>query len=46
LKGTSIDTKSVDFEVVEKIKENPIFNGEISLDEVKSKKRGKRGRRA
>ena len=46
LKGTSIDNKSVDFEVVEKIKENPIFNGEISLDEVKSKKRGKRGRRA
>lgn len=46
LKETSIESKSVDFEVLEKIRENPIDNGEISLDKIKQKKRGSKHGRA
>ena len=44
LKSSNIETKSVDFEVIEKIRENPINNGDVDVAKIMQKRRGKKQR--
>lgn len=46
VKEVSVESKSVHFEVIEKIRENPIYNGEVSIDKIKQKRKDKKNRRA